>query len=182
MLTLLDKRPPAPVRGAVITGIGAVLLLLSTGVLDESAWRYVWPALVIAAGLAILLRWNGRRVTSGADAGDVIRATAVFGGAKPVSTSAAFHGAWLTAICGGVALDLRGAQLAEGASVNATAAMGGIDILVPRGWRISVRSTPIFGGVDVKTEPPQAELPDDAPTLRVDAVCVFGGVAVKHDE
>ena len=176
------ERPPAVVRGLVVTGIGGVLLLFSTGVLDESAWDYVWPALIIAAGLAIILRWSGRRVTSGSTADDVIRTTAIFSGSHPVSSAAAFRGAWLTAIFGGITLDLRGARPAEGASVNATVAFGGVDILVPRGWRISVRSTPIFGGVDDKTEHPEEPLPDDAPALHIDAVCVFGGVAVKHHE
>jgi hypothetical protein len=180
LLTLLE-RPPAVVRGLVVTAVGAVLLLLTTGVLDESAWDYIWPALVIVAGLAILLHWSGRRIASATD-GDVIRTTAVFGGSHPVSTSPAFRGASLTAIFGGVALDLRGARPAPDASVNATAAFGGIDILVPRGWVLDIRSTPIFGGVDDKTEHPADPPAPGAPVLHIDAVCVFGGVSVKHDE
>ena len=87
----------------------------------------------------------------------------------------------LTAIFGGITLDLRDARPApEGASINATAAFGGIDILVPKGWRISVRSTPIFGGLDDRTDRSQP-LAADAPTLHVDAVSIFGGVALKHD-
>jgi hypothetical protein len=91
------------------------------------------------------------------------------------------QGAWLTAIFGGITLDLRGARPArEGASVNATVAFGGVDILVPKGWRISVRSTPIFGGLDDKTDHSEPPAPD-APTLHVDALTVFGGVDIKHD-
>ena len=52
-------------------------------------------------------------------------------------------------------------------------------MLVPRGWRISVRSTPIFGGLEDKTDHTVAP-DDDAPVLHVDAVCVFGGVEIKH--
>jgi hypothetical protein len=64
--------------------------------------------------------------------------------------------------------------------VNATVAFGGVDILVPKGWRISVRSTPIFGGLDDKTDHSEPPAPD-APTLHVDALTVFGGVDIKHD-
>ena len=64
---------------------------------------------------------------------------------------------------------------------SATVAFGGINIVVPRGWRISVRSTPIFGGVEDKTDHSQTP-PSDAPTLHVDAVCVFGGVDIKHEK
>jgi len=42
-----------------------------------------------------------------------------------------------------------------------------------------VRSTPIFGGLDDKTdnsEPPAA----DAPALHIDALTMVGGVAIKQ--
>jgi hypothetical protein len=178
----LAERPPSFVRGALLGGAGVILLLFTTDVLDESAWDYVWPAVIVAAGVAIAVRWRGHAVMSGARGEDVVRATAVFGGPKLVSSSQQFRGAWLTAIFGGVQLDLRGARPApDGASINVTTAFGGADIVVPRGWRISVRSTPIFGGLEDKTdhsEPPA----DDAPMLHVDAVTVFGGVEIKHDK
>lgn len=111
-----------------------------------------------------------------------MRATAIFGGPKLVNTAQELQGAWLTAIFGGITLDLRNARPApEGASVNATAAFGGIDVLVPKGWRISVRSTPIFGGLDDKTDHSQPP-PIDAPTLHIDAVALFGGVEIKHQK
>ncbi|HYF27885.1 MAG TPA: LiaF domain-containing protein, partial [Baekduia sp.] len=175
----LAERPPALLRGALLTAAGAVLLLFSTGVLEESAWDFVWPAAVVVAGVLIVVRFQGREI-AGAGTDDVVRSTAVFSGAKAATGSQAFRGAWLTAVFGGVTLDLRGARPApEGATVNATVAFGGADILVPEGWRIAVRSTPIFGGVDDKTrhEPPPA---DDAPVLHVDAVALFGGVDIKH--
>ena len=181
VLTLVE-RPPSLVRGWLLTGAGLVLLLFSADVLEESAWDYVWPALIIGVGLVIVGRWAGRAVPSGASREDVIRATAVFGGPKLASTAQHFQGAWLTAFFGGVTLDLRGARPApDGASVNATVAFGGIDILVPKGWRISVRSTPIFGGVEDKTDHSEPPAPD-APTLHVDALTVFGGVDIKHEK
>ena len=176
----LAERPPSVVRGTLLTGAGVVLLLFTTDVLEENAWDYVWPALLVLAGLAIAARWRGHAVLSGAREEDVVRATAVFGGPKLVSTAQQLRGAWLTAIFGGIELDLRGARPApDGASINVTTAFGGADIIVPKGWRISVRSTPIFGGLEDKTdhsEPPA----DDAPMLHVDAVTVFGGVEIKH--
>jgi predicted membrane protein len=180
-LLTLAERPPALMRGTILTGIGVVLLLFTTDLLHRNAWNYVWPAVVIILGLVIVLRWRGRAVITGANEEDVVRSTAVFGGPNLVCTSRQFAGAWLTAVFGGITLDLRDALPIEGAAVNATAAFGGIDILVPKGWRISVRSTPIFGGLDDKTdhsEPPAA----DAPALRIDALTMFGGVAIKHEK
>ena len=179
-LLTLTERPPSLVRGTLLTTAGAVLLLFTTDLVAGNGWDYVWPALVIAAGLVILTRWHGRTIAGGVSEEDVIRSTAVFGGPKLVCTSRRFQGAWLTAVFGGITLDLRHATPAPtGASVNVTAAFGGVDILVPKGWRLSVRSTPIFGGLDDKTdhtEPPA----EDAPMLHIDAVTVFGGVDIKH--
>ena len=60
-------------------------------------------------------------------------------------------------------------------------AFGGIEILVPKGWRISVRGTPIFGGLDDKTD--HSERPEaDAATLHVGAVTIFGGVDIRHEK
>lgn len=180
LLTMLE-RPPSVMRGVVLTGAGVVLLLFTTDVLDEDAWEYVWPVAIIIAGLLIMVRWRGHRVPTGAREEDVVRATAVFGGPKIASSSQRFEGAWLTAVFGGITLDLRHAKLdPAGSTVNATAAFGGIDIIVPRGWRITVRSTPILGGVEDKTD--HAQVPaEGAPVLRVDAVAAFGGVTVKHE-
>jgi predicted membrane protein len=181
-LLTLAERPPSLVRGWLLTGAGLLLLLFTADVLDEDAWDFVWPALIILVGVVIVARWAGRTIPSGVSREDVVRATAVFGGPKIVSTAQHFQGAWLTAFFGGVTLDLRGARPApEGASVNATAAFGGVEIIVPKGWRISVRSTPIFGGLEDKTD--HSELPaPDAPTLHVDALTVFGGVEIKHEK
>jgi len=178
----LAERPPSIVRGALLTGVGAVLLLFTTDLLEKDAWDYVWPALLIAGGLLIIARWSGRTIARDANQEDVIRSTAVFGGPKLVCNSKRFRGAWLTAIFGGITLDLRDAlPVAGGATINATAALGGIDILVPKGWRISIRSTPILGGLDDKTD--HSEPPDpDAPTLHVDALTILGGVDIKHDK
>jgi hypothetical protein len=181
-LLTLAERPPARTRGTIHTAIGVVALLFTTDVLHDDAWAYVWPAAVIAAGIAVLAHWRGRPVPADARADDVIRSTSVFGGTDLASADPAFRGAWLTAIFGGITLDLRDAHPApEGACVNATAAFGGIDVLVPRGWRISIRSVPIFGGVEDKTDH-AVPTPDDAPVLDIDAVGVFGGVSIKHEK
>lgn len=180
-LLTLAERPPSVVRGTILTAIGVVLLLFTTHLLEKDAWNYVWPVLVILVGLLIILRWHGRTIFSGADTEDVIRSTAFFGGPKLACTSKHLRGASLTAIFGGITLDLRDAAPApEGASINVTTFCGGVDVLVPKGWHVSVRSTPIFGGLDDKTD--HSQVPPDAPTLHVDALTVLGGATIKHEK
>lgn len=176
----LAERPRATVRGAVLVGAGGLLLLFTTDVLEGNAWNYIWPAGVIVLGVVIVARRRGRGVGKDASADDVLSSTAVFGGSELASANPHLRGGSLTAIFGGITLDLRGARPApEGASINATAVFGGIDVLVPKGWRITVRSMPVFGGLDDKTDH-SVEVPPDAPELHVDAVSVFGGVSLKH--
>ena len=178
----LAARPPSVIRGTILTAVGTLLLLFTTDVLHGNAWAYLWPSAVILTGVVIVARWSGRTLPRATADEAVVRSTAIFGGPKLVSTARHFQGAWLTAIFGGITLDLRDAVPAPGgATVNATVAFGGIDLLVPRGWRISVRSTSIFGGLEDKTDYTAAP-PDDAPVLHVDAVCVFGGVEIKHQK
>ena len=182
-LFTLAEHPPAILRGVLLTLAGGVLLLFTTDTVDENAWDYVWPAAIVAVGVVILLRWRGHGPPGAAEAGDdVVRATAVFGGPHLVSSSQRFRGGWLTAFFGGVTLDLRQARIDPGgATINATAAFGGVEILVPRGWRVALRATPILGGAEDKTDR-SVTLDDDAPTLRVDAVTVLGGVEIKHEK
>lgn len=168
----------------IITAAGTVLLLVTTDTLGDKGWQYVWPTAIIAAGLFIIARWRGTDAVHRANASDdsTIVASGIFGGPTVSSTSQAFRGGSLTAIFGGVTLDLRSARpVPEGAAISTTSAFGGVEILVPRGWRIAVKATPIFGGVDDKTvhDPPP---PDDAPLLRVDALAIFGGVEIKHEK
>lgn len=85
-----------------------------------------------------------------------------------------------TAIFGGVTLDLREARIDDTATVDAFAFFGGVDILVPRGWRVAVTGTPILGGFEDKTRYDDF-LPPDAPVLTVDGLAVFGGVTVANE-
>ena len=171
----------ARVNAWLLVAAGGVLLLFTTDTVEGDLWNYAWPVAIIAVGIALLTRWRGT-ATRPADAGpdDALTATGIFGGPTVATGSQQFHSASLTAIFGGVTLDLRGARPApDGAIVTATAAFGGIDILVPHDWNITTSGTPLFGGVEDKTDHPD-RIAADAPALHVDALALFGGVEIKH--
>jgi predicted membrane protein len=166
--------------GLITIVIGLVLLAATLDLLGPNVWRVFWPLVLIAVGLAILGGILTRGRFQDADQRDVIRAMAVFGGQRIFARSAAFRAGSLTALFGSVTLDLSEAQLApEGAVVDTMAAFGGIDVLVPAGWRVSVGGVPIFGGFDDKTRGAGVEMAS-GPELRVKGTALFGGVAVKH--
>lgn len=161
---------------------GSLLLLVTSDVVSGDVWSYVWPIAIIAGGILIIGRWRTSTRPAQAHADDMIVADGIFGGPTVASASQNFRAASLTAVFGGVTLDLRNARPApEGAAINATAIFGGIELLVPQGWRIAVKATPIFGGVDDKTVHDPDPGPD-APTLVIDGLTLFGGIEVKHNK
>ena len=89
-LLQLAGRRGSIVGPAIVIGVGALLLLDTTHVIEGDTWNYVWPAAVVAIGLTILL---GRpRVTAPPDAAadDTVIATGVFGEPKVRTVSQQF--------------------------------------------------------------------------------------------
>lgn len=161
-----------------LIGIGLGLLGVTTGLFGEDAWAYVWPAALVLVGIWLLVGW-GRRLGSRPADDDEIDGIAVLGSALHTTKSKGFRRASLTAILGGVTLDLEDAlPIAGGASVSVTIVMGGVVILVPRGWVVEIRGLPLMGGWDDTTDRTGAG--PGAPRLEIQALCVLGGLEVKH--
>ena len=78
---------------------------------------------------------------------------------------------------GGIELDLRRAELAQGAQVQAFSFWGGIDIKVPPTWRVEVTGLPFLGGWENKTVVPADPA---APVLRVRLTTVMGGAEIRN--
>lgn len=159
--------------------LGIVLLLITTDVIDGvDVWPLFWSTALIVGGVAILVgltRRGDHRVVEG----DRVNAVAIFSGQEAKSRSSAFAGGNLTAIFGGVELDLAEATPArDGALLDVVTIFGGTDVTVPHGWRVDVRGLPVFGGWDNATT--KDDLPPDAPLLTIHATVLFGGLDVKH--
>lgn len=153
----------------VVTAIGVALL---AGAQDWVVQDMIWPALLIVVGLLVLSGLARRSAPAGE-----ATALAILGGSSVRSTSEHLDHAEVSAVFGGATLDLRQAHVDRHARVDALALFGGVEVLVPQGWRIVLRGLPIFGGYEDKTRndvPP----PSDAPVLTVNATAVFGGVSV----
>ena len=133
-------------------------------------------ALGFWAGMAAAAAVVKRAVPSRGDAeSDEVALVAIFDGVVLKSRAKSFRGGSMFSWFGGVAVDLRDAQLAPDAHVNVHSLFGGIAIRVPVGWRIESRVKALGGGVAIGA--PEPEDPD-APTLTLDGFAAFGGVAV----
>ena len=168
--------------GAIIgLVIGAALLLSAQGIIDFSMiLKLVFPIILVTAGVSIIFKGFFKKAKENSELPPSVKPVreyaATFSGQDIKFDGEVFEGAELTAAFGGIKCDLRGAVIAEDVVINATATFGGIDILVPDGVNVKIRSSALFGGVSDKKKRVNI---DGAKTLYINADAVFGGVDVK---
>lgn len=105
------------------------------------------------------------------------RMVAVFGGVERRGRWRVRARTQITAVFGGVDLDLREADFdAPVVEMNVAACFGGVDLKVPAGIIVRNETVNIFGGTEVKNV---GEAVAGAPTLVIKGTVLFGGVSVK---
>lgn len=176
------------------TSLGSALLLMIIGILCQLAtlevitWSDIfrlWPVLLIAIGAWMLLRptrhWREKRRATEGEEVDFLDTWALFGGAERQVTSQQFKGGNATALFGGIDIDMRQAQLAEGEhSLHLTALFGGVDVFVPQDWEVTVTGTPLFGSLEDKRAKARASEVPVKGRLHINVFVMFGGVEVKN--
>ncbi len=170
-----------PAGGLLLIVVGSVLMLGKLEILGKSVWHYVWPLLIILVGLWIVFGAFGRRESWKGSVGtkeNELDALAIFSGLSRRIESQSFRGGKATALFGGLELDLTQAGLAEEkAAIELTAIFGGIEVRVPRSWRLEVDGQPFLGGIEDKhTFVPG---PEGVPTLHIKASAILGGIEIK---
>jgi predicted membrane protein len=167
--------------GLILIVIGCIFLLIKWDILGVSFWKVFWPALIIAVGLWILLkpRFRGFEGKVPEIKEDDLDAFVIFAGINRRLESKEFRGGKATALFGGIELDFTSPKLAGNqATVDLTAMFGGIDIRVPRNWKVVVDSHAILGGVDDKHRTESEEQIEA--TLFIKATAIFGGIDIKN--
>jgi predicted membrane protein len=158
-------------RGAFLLRGG---LFLFTCVL---AVRSAWPLLLLAFGVFLL--WQG--VEGPKDAVAVSSAPylsdmALIGFLKRSHHGMDFRGGSVTAVMGGVELDLRKVVLTGGtASIDVVAFWGGIEIKVPANWTVDARVVPLMGAFENKVDSPATP---GGPRLVLRGHAIMGAVVI----
>ena len=197
---LQDRERSSRVGGAIMILIGALVAADQFFFFQIHIWRF-WPLAIVFFGAVIL--WKA--LYPAAAAGRQEAGPAVGGGSYPYGTAAqtpprpgtleqtvsdfaiwsgitrrvsspAFKRADLTAIMGGIELDLRQAGTDGGdAVVDVFVMWGGVEIIVPPDWAVSNQVTPILGAAEDKSTGTQQA----RHRLIVKGVVVMGGVDIK---
>jgi len=189
----LSKIVDSPMGGAKLWG--GFMFLIGCGFLADNfglihfSFNLIWPLAIIYFGASMLWRglapagscgWPNWTNAGGRDPNADFNYTAIFGGGKRRIESKDFRGGSVVAIFGGYNIDLRDAGIAgESATIDVNALFGGIDIRVPETWKVEVRASAVFGGVDDKTAPPRTTAGVTPPRLIITGFAAFGGIVVK---
>jgi hypothetical protein len=157
--------------------VGGAFLLDRLDVLPVNVFD-LWPLALVVFGGMLVVRALRPRVALSGDESSTIHAFAMMSGVTRKTATVAFEGGSLTAIMGGVEVDLRNARMVKQQAVlDCFAFWGGIDVKVPPGWVVQGRVWPLMGGFEDKTTPP---LPEDVEgELVITGWAIMGGVAVK---
>ena len=128
-----------------------------------------------AAGDAAPERRAGPRHTNSSD---TIRVSHILGGGQERVTSQDFQGGEISAILGGMELDLRDAGLHQGrATLDATIVCGGLELRVPRNWRVNLQATTLLGGTENRHQQPPSE--ESTGELTITGTVVCGGIEIR---
>lgn len=173
--------------GLFLMAVGVLLQLNELGI-THFGWRDFWPMMLIALGILVLwgsFGWRKSPPVSASRGGDprtTLNEAVVFGGLERRMISQDFQGGDITAIFGGVELDLTEAHiLGNEATLAITAIFGGVELRIPVGWQIAFRGAPIFGGVEDKTRTAHVDDPaSPLKTLVITGAVIFGGLEIKN--
>jgi surface polysaccharide O-acyltransferase-like enzyme len=172
---LMRRRHDQVLLGLLLMFVGAWGFATQQQWIKVHFWAVIGPMMLVLVGGSVVWRAFNRPVPEGA--GDAyIRTFALFSGAE-LRPTVPFEGAEITAIMGGVKLDLSNAPMArETAVVDVFALMGGTEIFVPRDWDVTVRVVSLMGGCSDKRRPATGPATRH---LIIQGMAVMGGVEIK---
>jgi predicted membrane protein len=165
---------------------------------------YVWPGVIIAVGLLMILRpkrhsWYGgdkaywksykyqwkdyykygqQPPTPGTTSGDdFIDSVSVFGGVHKVIVSKDFKGGDVVNIFGGAEINLSQADIKGTVVLDVVQMFGGCKIIIPADWEVQSKMVSIFGGLEDKRNPATVRTNPEK-ILVIDGTSIFAGIDI----
>jgi predicted membrane protein len=146
-------------------------------------YNMFWPSIFIIVGVIFIVSrrhgWN-TVTTKGIIGDDYVDYVNVFSGGERQVVSQNFKGGKITAVFGGIELDLTKANLASGISeLEIACVFGGATLIVPDDWHVTIEVTPVLGGFSDSRKLSPGRSVDPSKHLLVKGAVVFGGGEVK---
>lgn len=158
----------------LVTGLGIGYLLDNFNIIDFNPWQIFWPAVIIVVGLSILFRHSGTQQRLTKEKSDDV--SAILGGIDHINKSTDYKGGKVTAVLGGVKLDLRKAVIKDEATLDVFSLMGGVELFVPENVVVKSKAAVIMGGIENKAQTTSSK---NSPSLYITGDIIMAGVEVK---
>ncbi len=158
----------------LLVAFGVVYQLKNLDVINFDPWQVFWPAMIIVIGLSIIFRSTGNRQKVATENSDDV--SAILGGVDHTNKSDDYTGGKITAILGGVKVDLRKAVIKKEATLDLFTIMGGVELTVPENVIVKSKAAVIMGGIENKAQTLEAK---NAPVLYITGDIIMAGVEVK---
>jgi predicted membrane protein len=147
------------------------------------AYNMFWPSIFIIIGVIFIVskRKGFNSVTSkGIIGDDYVDYVNVFSGGERQIVSENFRGGRISAVFGGMELDLTKAKMAPGRNeLEIACVFGGATIIVPDDWYVTIDVTPILGGFSDSRKLSPGRSTEMSKQLVIKGAVVFGGGEVK---
>jgi hypothetical protein len=167
--------------GQRAAGVGFLFLGGFFLLVNVLSWGRAWPLGVVLVGVLLLWQAFDRSPATGPKESEspVISELAVMGGLKRGIRALGLQGGYITAVMGGVELDLRRSKIgASPAHVDVFALWGGIELKVPSEWSVEGRVVPFMGGFENTAQPVSDSI--DPPRLVVRGHAVMGYIEITN--
>lgn len=155
--------------------VGVSLLLNALKIADISLGVIIVPMLLVGFGLNVLL--SGSRQPTRDTGSSEENIAAVLSGSTSKHVTNDYTGGSVSAVMGGVELDLSKAVIKKEATLHVNVFMGGVELRVADDVIVKNRTAALLGGVEDKTFPEKTK---KSSVLNIDGNIVMGGVEVKR--
>jgi len=169
--------------GIIVMAVGGFFMIPLLFRETFHMYNMFWPSIFIIVGVIFIVSrrrgWNAV-TTKGVIGDDWVDYVNVFSGGERQIVSQNFKGGKITAVFGGIELDLTKAGLAPGVSyLEIACVFGGATLIVPDDWHITIEVTPVLGGFTDSRKLSPGRTVDPSKHLVVKGAVVFGGGEVK---
>jgi predicted membrane protein len=173
--------------GTLLIGIGGYFLIPEVFQISKNEVFIFWPAVLVLVGIGLLSKmyvqpkkkhWKMKTENL---KDDFMENTVIFGGGSKQVSSYDYKGGRITAIFGGLDIDLTNCCLSKEKNViEVEAIFGGITLKVPKDWNVKTEITPIMGGVYDNINEMPGTYVDPAAELTIRGTVVMGGVVIER--
>jgi predicted membrane protein len=169
--------------GVIVMAVGGFFLIPMIFRETFHAYNLFWPSIFVIIGLTFIVtkrRGFNSVATTGIVGDDYIDYVNVFSGGERQIVSENFKGGKISAVFGGMELDLTKAKLAPGRNeLEVACVFGGATFIVPDDWNISIEVTPVLGGFSDSRKLIPGRIVDSTRQLVIKGAVVFGGGEIK---